>query len=269
MAMPLSWFRVFIGAPLHMKLRRLSRELGNECAGTHWALRLWNAAATYAPEDGVLERKFRPAELEEELGWTGAPGVLVTALLKVGLLDRPLCVHQWSDHQPGIQPFARRSSGSRRRQRDEPPAGGYPAEFEKYWDLLPDDGGWRTAKPRSYTAWLAQELNGEAAAATRDEIYRALHSQRANDGWLFKHKNSNGRTYLSARLWEGYFRRPRTTDVPLLDPPQRADERDLKKEAEEVRADYKTHFPGREWPGDERAKEELTSMFARAAKDRN
>ena len=80
-----------------MKLSGLSRV---EAVGTLELL--WLFTMDQAPSADV--GRWQTADLEEELGWTGADGSLEDALVESGWLDRcsekRLVVHDWAEHMP-------------------------------------------------------------------------------------------------------------------------------------------------------------------------
>jgi hypothetical protein len=262
MSIPLSWFRVWVGAGRHRKVRRLAKLLNvSRVTAFGYAGLLWDLTASNSPNTGVLEKALDLDDIEKELDWEGARGELIRALVKAELLDAgPLQVHNWPEHQPGIVRAERLAEA---RRRDPLPAE-VSAYFKTYWELLPS-GAWKSSRPRTYRIWIDLGLDAPGADEVRSEVYRALRSQRDNEAWLARNKNANSRSYLRNRMWEGWFRDTsadhRTTAVPIIDPPQRSDDKDL-------RADWQA-IPGneqREYPGPERA---MSEVIAHAGKQRN
>src|ERR1051325_2301118 len=85
---------------------------------------LWRLATQYSPGDGDLSRAFKADVLEARLRWTGKRGRLVAAMLEVRLLDPPLRVHNWEQHQREMCDLVRlaeaRGKDTRAEQRDLP-----------------------------------------------------------------------------------------------------------------------------------------------------
>lgn len=89
------------GTPSHRKTKRLARALGVPHYAAVGLLEcLFHLAAGQA-HDGNVGR-FEPAEIAEELGWTGDPKALLDAFVTCGWVDRCRChglrVHDWPEH---------------------------------------------------------------------------------------------------------------------------------------------------------------------------
>lgn len=83
------------------KHRRLARELKIEPWGAAGILEgLWLFTAAHAPRGDI--GRWSDADIAEAIGWSGAAGKLVAALVTSGWLDQSpqyrLIVHDWSDH---------------------------------------------------------------------------------------------------------------------------------------------------------------------------
>ncbi len=87
----------------HKKTVRLRRRLGD--AGLVCLQKLWIEAARYEP-DGIID--MSEEDIEERMGWKGAPGLFVNALCdeKTQFLDRmpngDFKLHNWEIRQPLI-----------------------------------------------------------------------------------------------------------------------------------------------------------------------
>ena len=258
MAAPFLWFKVFLGVSGHLKVRRLARRIGEpQRAALGLLLMLWEIGAKYAPGTGVLEGNIDQEELELELGWAGKPGALLTALIEARLIDRsPLRIHEWTYHQPELQKLAGVRDPPGRRAPTAPPAPS--AHFARFWARLPT--GCKHGTGDAYKVWRRQGLDDDTdtANAERARLYRVLDSQLNNDHWRkgLSEDPVGGLKYIRRRDWLLWGEKPekpeseRTTEVQIIDPPRRNDEKDL-------RADWAAANEGREWPGYEAALAEM------------
>jgi hypothetical protein len=93
----------------HPKTRRLAGLLGPGAA--EYPIRLWVHAAEYHYKDGTL--MYPAVEIEGIVGWTGNPGVMVAALVKVGFLEKfgeeHYQIHDWLDHAGHIVEYKEKS----------------------------------------------------------------------------------------------------------------------------------------------------------------
>lgn len=89
------------GTPNHIKTKRLMRRCRIDLIQACGALELlWHTTARLTPRGDI--GKYPDTEIEEEIGWTGEPGVLIDGLLESGWIDKHpvyrLIVHDWHDH---------------------------------------------------------------------------------------------------------------------------------------------------------------------------
>lgn len=89
----------------HPKVRRLIGLLGK--GSEVMPLRLWAYCGKFHPGDGRLTG-YSAQEIESCIGWWGQPEALVSALEKVGFIERDDAgyhVHDWIEHQGHIVAF--------------------------------------------------------------------------------------------------------------------------------------------------------------------
>ncbi|MFM9108766.1 MAG: hypothetical protein ACKOWF_18935 [Chloroflexota bacterium] len=107
----------------HPKLRRLALQLGiGRAQAVGHCMYLWWWCLDFA-QDGRLDR-YDVLDLELAAEWAGEPGVLIAALIEVGLLDRSehgLAVHDWQDYAGRL--LERRRADAERKRASRPPAG--------------------------------------------------------------------------------------------------------------------------------------------------
>lgn len=92
----------------HPKTRRLVGQLGH--GAEVLVLRLWTYCGRYHPGDGALI-DYDAQEIESLAGWTGDPGAMVQAMVKVGFLDQThdgVVIHDWKEHQGHIIAYRKR-----------------------------------------------------------------------------------------------------------------------------------------------------------------
>lgn len=124
-----SWFRVDSALPEHPKVLALAAELEEPLSGWY-VIRLWSWAQRYAA-DGRVNPAAR-AQLEAAIGWRGAVGELIQAMIKTELLDEEtdaLFVHDWEEHQSSLVQKSVRDAALKRKKRRE--AGAKTARAEK------------------------------------------------------------------------------------------------------------------------------------------
>ena len=93
----------------HPKIKRLRGLIGS--TGEVYLIRLWAYAGRYHADDGIL-RKYSPGEIESFVGWTGKPGAMLQAMLKVGFLKKGrfgLIIHDFDEHQGHLRIFKERA----------------------------------------------------------------------------------------------------------------------------------------------------------------
>lgn len=104
--------RIKTSFPWHRKVRRLTRELGQDCTG--YLLRLFVRTAMTRP-DGCL-RDMDAVDIACDAEWDGDPQTFLDALILCGWIDQGsggvLWLHDWPEHQPWVvnEP-ARRAAG--------------------------------------------------------------------------------------------------------------------------------------------------------------
>lgn len=106
--------RLSVGFDDHPKVRRLTRELGDQAG--FGLVRIWLHTAKYYPKghlDGMTE-----ADLEEIAKWRGKRGKFSSMLIEVGLIDingnGGLSIHDWKDHQRWAYHSDERKEAARR-----------------------------------------------------------------------------------------------------------------------------------------------------------
>ncbi len=117
----LPWIAVDTDHLRHVKCLELAAELDDPRAPLHVAP-VWYWFAEKYPEGSMPDRPSLVRALEAAALWTGKPGELVRALVKVGLLDRVgttsadgrLAVHDWALYQ---EPHIKRRAADREYQR--------------------------------------------------------------------------------------------------------------------------------------------------------
>lgn len=109
----ISDIRVSVLLRRHRKRRRLEKLIGAGAVG--YLVDLWIATAVSRP-DGVLAG-WGPADIAEEVDWTGDPEILIGALVESGFIDRRddgvVVVHDWMVHQGWASGSAGRSNLAR------------------------------------------------------------------------------------------------------------------------------------------------------------
>ncbi len=97
--MAFSWFAVDSSVVDHPKVMALCAELGEPLA-LAYVIRLWSWTHRYAIS-GVIKQAILP-QLERSISWNGAVGELISAFIKVGLIEQEngdYLVHDWWHHQ--------------------------------------------------------------------------------------------------------------------------------------------------------------------------
>ena len=275
---PVEWFKWFTGTVDHVKVKRLARALGSPCAGVYWLAKLWSLVAKYCPADGVFEGRIGREELEEELGWPGERGALLTALVHHRFLEgSPLRARAWREWQPGImdaRELGRRShdraveradveeATARRQGRDPgtPPPSEY---FLSWWAMVPN--GKRAGLRPAYKAWRKNGLDdpGAAGVALRENLCRIFRAQLANETWRrdFDAKGT-ALSWMRKRDWEAAAAAPAVAApapaLPSYAPKGERDDTDLRRDWSSI--------PGndsRAWPGYDQAMQELLRQRGR------
>lgn len=89
-------------------------------------VRLWMHAGKHHATDGLL-RGYSDEEAEAFAGWRGEKGVLISAMIKVGLIhrtDEGLQLHDWADHEGHLGMFKERArKAAKERWGTKPPNG--------------------------------------------------------------------------------------------------------------------------------------------------
>lgn len=273
---PVEWFKWFTGTVDHVKVKRLARTLGSQCAGVFWLAKLWSLVAKYCPADGIFEGRIGREELEEELGWPGERGALVAALIHHRFLEASpsLRARAWREWQPGImdaRELGRRAhdraverndieeATARRQGRDREPRELPPSEyFLAWWSMVPN--GKRAGIRPAYRAWRKNGLDdpGPAGVALREILCRVFGSQLANDTWRrdFDTKGT-ALSWMRKRDWEAAAAatavKPPTpaTVLPFMKAGPR-DETDLRRDWAALVGNGV-----REWPGYDQAMREM------------
>ena len=94
----------------HPKIKRLRRELRNREAEA-FLFRIWKLAGQQYPDDGIFIG-LSAAEIEDEAGWRGAEGKLVSTLVRVGLMSMVtdnFALPGWRDEQGHLAAFRERA----------------------------------------------------------------------------------------------------------------------------------------------------------------
>lgn len=275
------WFKAWGDAPDHVKIKRLARRLGHPFAGLWFTFRLWALTAKYAPADGILEGRLGRDEIEEALGWTGAPGDLIRAFLDERIMDDGapgLRTHEWHPHQPNILQAAELGDlQSERKERRERERGErrqsrvgtvVPVEKSQYflnwWAMVP--GGTRHGVVQAYEAWCKYGLDdpGAAGDVKRAEVYQTYAAQLAHHGWRENYMRGGRNaalSYIRRRDWEHWavkVQAPEPIQVAVVSLPERRDDTELRRDWSALKSSE-----GREWPGYEEAMAEVLAARKR------